>query len=76
MPNYGGIGAVIEHYQHGFDDQGSTLDGDGVMRGRTPKDLEAFKLKNRALVAQYNAFKLFSDLNVNGEFTQGETSEI
>jgi putative endopeptidase len=57
MPNYGGIGAVIEHYQHGFDDQGSTLDGDGVMRNyRIQKICRSFKLKNRALVAQYNAF--------------------
>jgi len=72
--NYGGIGAVIGHeIGHGFDDQGSTFDGDGVMRNWwTPKDLEAFKLKTGALVAQYNAFKVFSDLNVNGEFTQGE----
>lgn len=72
--NYGGIGAVIGHeIGHGFDDQGSTFDGDGVMRNWwTPEDLAAFKLKTGALVAQYNAFKVFPDLNVNGEFTLGE----
>ncbi|MEZ7499669.1 M13 family metallopeptidase [Flavobacterium sp. Arc3] len=72
--NYGGIGAVIGHeIGHGFDDQGSTFDGDGVMRNWwTPKDLVAFKQKTGELVAQYSAFKVFPDLNVNGEFTQGE----
>ncbi|WP_339921402.1 M13 family metallopeptidase [uncultured Flavobacterium sp.] len=72
--NYGGIGAVIGHeIGHGFDDQGSTFDGDGVMRNWwTPKDLVAFKQKTGALVAQYSAFKVFPDLTVNGEFTQGE----
>ena len=72
--NYGGIGAVIGHeIGHGFDDQGSAFDGDGVMRNWwTPKDLTAFKQKTGALVAQYSALKVFPDLNVNGEFTQGE----
>ena len=72
--NYGGIGAVIGHeIGHGFDDQGSTFDGDGVMRNWwTEKDLAAFKEKTGALVAQYSAFKAFPDLNVNGEFTLGE----
>ena len=72
--NYGGIGAVIGHeIGHGFDDQGSTFDGDGVLRNWwTPEDLTAFKQKTGALVAQYNMFKAFPDLSVNGEFTQGE----
>ena len=72
--NYGGIGSVIGHeIGHAFDDQGSTFDGNGVLRNWwTPKDLAAFKQKTGALVAQYNGFKVFPDLNVNGEFTQGE----
>ena len=50
-----------------------TFDGDGVMRNWwTPKDLEAFKQKTGALIAQYSGFKAFQDLNVNGEFTLGE----
>jgi putative endopeptidase len=72
--NYGGIGAVIGHeIGHGFDDQGSTFDGDGVMKNWwTPADLAAFKAKTNALVAQYITFKVFPDLNVNGAFTLGE----
>ncbi|QCR21490.1 M13 family metallopeptidase [Pontibacter sp. SGAir0037] len=72
--NYGAIGAVIGHeIGHGFDDQGSTFDGNGVMRNWwTDQDLEEFKKRTGALVAQYNEFKVFPDLNVNGEFTLGE----
>lgn len=72
--NYGGIGAVIGHeVGHGFDDQGSTFDGDGVMRNWwTEKDNQEFKKRTSALVAQYSGFKVFPDLNVNGEFTLGE----
>jgi putative endopeptidase len=72
--NYGSIGAVIGHeIGHGFDDQGSTFDGDGVLRNWwTDKDMTAFKQRTGALVAQYNGFKVFPDLNVNGAFTLGE----
>jgi putative endopeptidase len=72
--NYGGIGAVIGHeIGHGFDDQGSTFDGEGVMRNWwTKTDLDEFKKRTNALVAQYSGFKVFSDLNLNGEFTLGE----
>ncbi len=72
--NYGGIGAVIGHeIGHGFDDQGATFDGDGVMRDWwTPKDMEAFKKRTASLVDQYNAFEVLPDLNVNGTFTLGE----
>ena len=72
--NYGGIGAVIGHeIGHGFDDQGSTFDGNGVMRNWwTEKDQQEFKTRTAALVSQYNSFKVFDDLNVNGAFTLGE----
>src|SRR5690606_28012305 len=71
--NYGAIGAVIGHeIGHGFDDQGSTFDGDGVMRNWwTEKDLDAFKQRTEALIAQYNEFKVFPDLPLNGAFTLG-----
>jgi len=72
--NYGGIGAVIGHeIGHGFDDKGSTFDGDGVLRNWwTDEDRAEFEKRTSALVGQYNAFKPFDDLSVNGEFTLGE----
>ena len=72
--NYGGIGAVIGHeIGHGFDDSGATFDGDGVMRNWwTEADLAEFGNRTARLVEQYNAFKPFDDLSVNGEFTLGE----
>ena len=72
--NYGAIGAVIGHeIGHGFDDSGSTFDGDGVLRNWwTDEDRAAFEKRTGALVSQYNEFMPFEDLPVNGEFTQGE----
>jgi putative endopeptidase len=72
--NYGAIGAVIGHeIGHGFDDTGSTFDGDGVMRNWwTDEDRAAFEARTGVLIEQYNAFRPFDDLSVNGEFTLGE----
>lgn len=72
--NYGAIGAVIGHeIGHGFDDSGSTFDGDGAMRNWwTDADREEFKKRTGALVEQYNQYEVLPGLNINGEFTQGE----
>lgn len=72
--NYGGIGAVIGHeIGHGFDDKGSTFDGDGVLRNWwTDEDRAEFDRRTAKLVEQYDEFAPFDDLNVNGEFTLGE----
>ena len=72
--NYGAIGAVIGHeIGHGFDDTGSTFDGDGAMRNWwTDSDKEEFKKRTGALVEQYNGFEVLPEVNVNGEFTLGE----
>ena len=72
--NYGGIGAVIGHEMgHGFDDQGSKYDADGNLRNWwTEKDLTEFAKRTEALVKQYADYKVFDDLNVNGELTLGE----
>ncbi len=72
--NYGAIGAVIGHeIGHGFDDKGSTFDGDGVLRNWwTDEDRAEFEARTGKLVEQYSAFKPFDDLGVNGEFTLGE----
>ena len=74
--NYGGIGAVIGHeIGHGFDDQGSTCDGDGMLRNWwTDKDREAFEERTKALIDQYNALEPAQapGHRVNGELTIGE----
>lgn len=72
--NYGAIGAVIGHeIGHGFDDSGSTFDGDGVLRNWwTEEDKARFKERTGLLVSQYDSFAVFDDLNVNGTFTLGE----
>ncbi|GMG85767.1 M13 family metallopeptidase [Biformimicrobium ophioploci] len=72
--NYGGIGAVIGHeIGHGFDDKGSTFDGNGVLRNWwTDADKSEFKSRTDKLVEQFSGFKPFEDLSVNGEFTLGE----
>jgi len=72
--NYGSIGAVIGHeIGHGFDNIGSAFDGDGAIKNWwTPADLTAFKDKTKVLIEQYNGFKVYPDLNVNGAFTLGE----
>jgi putative endopeptidase len=72
--NYGAIGAVIGHeIGHGFDDQGSQFDGDGVLRNWwTDADRAEFKKRTGRLVDQYNSFFPFDDLSVNGEYTLGE----
>jgi putative endopeptidase len=72
--NYGGIGAVIGHeIGHGFDDAGSTFDGDGVLRDWwTDADKAEFKARTAKLIAQYDSYEALEGLNVNGEFTLGE----
>ncbi len=72
--NYGGIGAVIGHEMgHGFDDQGASYDGDGVLRDWwTEQDKAEFKNRTAALGAQYDEFEPLPGVHVNGEFTMGE----
>jgi putative endopeptidase len=72
--NYGGIGAVIGHeLSHGFDDKGSQYDGDGNLRNWwSQADRDEFERRARQLVQQYNAYKPFDDMNINGELTLGE----
>ena len=74
--NYGGIGAIIGHeIGHGFDDQGSTCDGDGALRNWwTDKDREAFEERTKALIAQYDVLEPAQapGHRVNGRLTIGE----
>ena len=74
--NYGAIGGVIGHeIGHGFDDQGSRSDGDGVLRNWwTDEDRANFEALTGALVAQYDAFCPLDDGEtcVNGALGLGE----
>lgn len=72
--NYGGIGAVIGHEMgHGFDDQGSKSDADGIQRNWwTDEDRARFEQLTRALGAQYDAYCPLEGQCVNGGLTMGE----
>jgi endothelin-converting enzyme/putative endopeptidase len=72
--NYGAIGAVIGHEMgHGFDNEGSKFDPHGKLRNWwSPEAAKAFSSRTDALVAQYNGFKPFPDLPLNGKLTLGE----
>ena len=72
--NYGGIGGVIGHeIGHGFDDQGRSYDGDGVLKDWwTAEDAAKFKTQADKLGAQYSAFEPLPGAKVQGGLTMGE----
>jgi len=74
--NFGAIGAVIGHeIGHGFDDQGSKYDGDGLLTDWwTEADREAFEKLTASLIEQYNALAPVQvpESFVNGALTIGE----
>jgi putative endopeptidase len=72
--NYGGIGSVIGHeISHSFDNTGALFDAEGRLHNWwTPQDLAKFEAAGNALAAQFDAYKPFPDLHVNGKLTLGE----
>jgi len=72
--NYGAIGVVIGHeISHSFDDQGAQFDAAGRLSDWwTKADREHFEASGRRLVEQYDAYRPFEDLHVNGKLTLGE----
>jgi len=72
--NYGAIGSVIGHeISHTFDTEGSTFDSKGQLRNWwTPEDLKHFEAATAQLAAQYDTYKPFPDLAVNGKQTLAE----
>ncbi|MCG9747540.1 M13 family metallopeptidase [Shewanella sp. Isolate8] len=72
--NYGGIGAVIGHEMgHGFDDQGSKSDANGIQRNWwTDADRAAFETKADQLAAQYSKYEPIEGNFVNGRNSLGE----
>ncbi len=72
--NYGAIGAVIGHeISHSFDDQGSQFDAAGRLSNWwTAADFAHFKEAATRLAQQYDAYRPFPDLAVNGQLTLSE----
>jgi len=72
--NYGAIGSVIGHeISHTFDSEGAAFDSKGAVRNWwTPADFEHFKAASAKLAAQYDTYKPFPDISVNGKQTLGE----
>ncbi len=72
--NYGAIGSVIGHeISHTFDTEGSAFDSKGAVRNWwTPSDLAHFEAAAAKLAAQYDTYKPFPDISVNGKQTLAE----
>lgn len=72
--NYGAIGSVIGHeISHTFDTEGSAFDSKGRVRNWwTPGDLAHFEAAAEKLAAQFDTYKPFPDVNVNGKQTIAE----
>jgi putative endopeptidase len=72
--NYGAIGTVIGHeISHTFDTLGSTFDSKGRLRNWwTPEDLKHFEAATQRLADQYDTYKPFPDLAINGKQTLSE----
>ena len=72
--DYGAIGATIGHeISHSFDDQGALFDAEGRLKNWwTKEDFAHFGASAARLVAQYDAYRPFPDLAVNGKLTVSE----
>jgi endothelin-converting enzyme/putative endopeptidase len=72
--NYGSIGATIGHeISHTFDSEGSAFDSKGRVRNWwTPEDMAHFQAANAKLAAQYDSYRPFPDLALNGKQTLAE----
>ncbi|HZP21876.1 MAG TPA: M13 family metallopeptidase [Terriglobales bacterium] len=72
--NYGAIGSVIGHeISHTFDTEGSAFDSKGRVRNWwTDADLKHFEAATAKLAEQYDQYKPFPDLHVNGKQTLAE----
>ena len=72
--DYGAAGATIGHeISHSFDDQGALFDAEGRLRNWWTKgDFDHFAASAAKLVAQFDAYRPFPDLAVNGKLTLSE----
>jgi predicted metalloendopeptidase len=72
--DYAAAGATIGHeISHSFDDQGALFDSEGRLNNWwTKEDMEHFQASANMLVQQFDGYKPFPDLGVNGRQTLGE----
>jgi putative endopeptidase len=72
--NYGAVGATIGHeISHSFDDQGALFDASGRLSNWwTKEDFAHFQASAAQLARQYDAYRPFPDLAVNGQQTLSE----
>jgi endothelin-converting enzyme/putative endopeptidase len=72
--NFGAMGATIGHeISHSFDDQGALFDSTGRLDNWwTPSDLKQFQRAGEALAKQFDGYKPFPDLALNGQQTLSE----
>jgi predicted metalloendopeptidase len=72
--NYGATGATIGHeVSHSFDDQGALFDSKGRLKNWwTKEDFAHFKASGDQLAKQFDGYRPFPDLAVNGQQTLSE----
>jgi putative endopeptidase len=72
--DYGATGATIGHeISHSFDDQGALFDAGGRLKNWwTKSDFAHFEAAGARLVAQFDAYRPFPDIAVNGKQTLSE----
>ena len=72
--NFGNTGATIGHeISHSFDDQGAQFDAEGRFRNWwTPADMAHFRDAGARLAAQYDSYRPFPDVAINGQLTLSE----
>jgi len=73
--DYGAMGSVIGHeISHSFDDQGAQFDSNGKLHNWwTPEDFAPFKEASQKLAQQYDQYKPFPDLALNGQQVLSES---
>jgi putative endopeptidase len=72
--DYGAIGATIGHeISHSFDDQGAQFDATGKLHNWwQPADFAHFKQASQQLAKQYDQYRPFPDLALNGQLVLSE----
>ncbi len=70
---YAAASTIGHEITHGFDDQGRQYDATGNLKDWwTKNDGEAFKLRAKNIIQQFNEFMPVDTLHINGDATQGE----